>query len=97
MNLWLDVALKKDPKFIEWNLKERKNEPIVYETLLNYKLKYLEERAQAEMKQSCYLALMKFTSLDRNLKLFKDVQRQRRDLGVKSQYFRQMQDEARSR
>ena len=49
LNLWLDIALKKDPKYIEWNLKERQNEPIVYETLLNYKAKHLLDRAKAEM------------------------------------------------
>ena len=71
LNLWLDIALKKDPKYIEWNLKERQNEPIVYETLLNYKQKYLQERAGAELKQDCFTALAKFTTLDRDLKLFK--------------------------
>ena len=89
--------MKKDPKFIEWNLKERQNEPLVYETLLNYKSKHLQERTGVELKQSCYAALLKFTTLDRNLKLFKEVQRGRRMRSVKSQYFRQMVDEAKAR
>ena len=88
LNLWLDIALKKDPKYIEWNLKERQNEPLVYETLLNYKARHLLDRARAELQQNCFLALIKFTTLDRNLKLFKDVQRQRRSLTIKSLYFR---------
>ena len=49
LNLWLDIALKKDPKYVEWNLKERQNEPLVYETLLNYKARHLLDRARAEL------------------------------------------------
>ena len=50
MTLWLDTSVRKDPKYIEWAMKDRLSEPLVYEILLNYKGKYYEERLQTELK-----------------------------------------------
>ena len=46
LTLWLDTALKKDPKYIEWAIKERRSEPLVYKIMLNYKAKHFQERIQ---------------------------------------------------
>ena len=73
VTLWLDTALRKDPKYIEWSMKERLSEPLVYKTLLNYKAKHFQERTLTELRQNSFQALVKFTTLDRNLKLFKAV------------------------